>query len=51
MTLNFTDTISVMCIVFIILGLILLPLIFLMVKDIVTSKSMEEEENEMYYDD
>lgn len=44
-----------MCIVFIILGLILLPLIFLliflMVKDIVTSKSMEEEENEMYYDD
>ena len=39
-----------MCIVFIILGLILLPLIFLMVKDIVTSKSMEEEESEVFDD-
>ena len=39
-----------MIIIFIILGLILLPLIFLMVKDIMTSKSMAEEESEVYDD-
>ena len=39
-----------MIIVFIILGLFLLPLIFLMIKDIMTSKSMIEEESEVYDD-
>ena len=39
-----------MIIVFIILGLFLLPLIFLMIKDIMISKSMEEEESEVYDD-
>ena len=39
-----------MIIVFIILGLFLLPLIFLMIKDIMISKSMEEEESEVFDD-